>query len=463
MCESVLQKISPSEEDKMKVQNLCRDLIRRIKEEAVSLKIDVNPTLVGSIAKDTWIKTKPDIDIFIVFPRIYTSEEIGQLGLKIARKVTGEKGKELYAEHPYLRAKVEDFEVDFVPCFEISDAKERISSVDRTPLHTSYVKKNLNESLKKEVRLLKQFLIGINAYGAEIKVGGFSGYLCELLLINYFSFKAVLEACTKWKKQHIIDIEHHYPEEKEINKIFSEPLVVIDPIDPKRNVSAALSHQKIAEFKAAAKAFLENPSETFFFPKKINPLKLEELQNLIQKKGTDTLFLVFPTPKIPPDTLWGQLYKSLDAIKTFLETHDFNIINKDIWSQEEKTILVFEFESATISKTYKHVGPPAGSTGQIPFLKKYTTSDKSISGPRIENGRWIVELPRKYNKVDELLDYQLRNKLSSLGLGKYIAQKISEHFELYLNMKIANIYNRIPDFAQFLTKYYLGKPDWLLN
>ncbi|MEM2145777.1 MAG: nucleotidyltransferase domain-containing protein, partial [Candidatus Jordarchaeaceae archaeon] len=171
--ESVLQKISPSEEDKIKVQNICRDLIRRIKEEAVSLKIDVNPTLVGSIAKDTWIKTKPDIDIFIVFPRTYTSEEIGQLGLKIARKVTGGKGKELYAEHPYLRAEVENFEVDFVPCFEISDAKERISSVDRTPLHTLYIKKNLDEALKKEVRLLKQFLIGINAYGAEIKVGGF--------------------------------------------------------------------------------------------------------------------------------------------------------------------------------------------------------------------------------------------------------------------------------------------------
>ncbi|MEM2144990.1 MAG: hypothetical protein QW279_06495, partial [Candidatus Jordarchaeaceae archaeon] len=65
--------------------------------------------------------------------------------------------------------------------------------------------------------------------------------------------------------------------------------------------------------------------------------------------------------------------------------------------------------------------------------------------------------------VNELLDYQLRNKLSSLGLGKYIAQKISEHFELYLNMKITNVYNQNPDFAQFLTKYYLGKPDWLLN
>ena len=463
VCESVSQKISPSEEDKRKVHNLSTELIKRIDEEARNLEINVNPILAGSVAKDTWIKTNPDIDLFIVFPRTYTNEEIGQLGLKIARKVTGGKGKEQYAEHPYLRAEVEGFQVDFVPSFEIGDATQRISSVDRTPLHTAYIKKKFDEALKKEVRLLKQFLIGINAYGAEIKVRGFSGYLCELLLINYFSFQALLEACTKWKKQHVIDIEHHYPDKKEIKKIFSEPLVVIDPIDSKRNVSAALSHQKIAEFKAAAKAFLEAPNEMFFFPQKINPLSPEELKNLIQTKGTDTLFLIFETPKVPPDTLWGQLYKSLDALKNFLEAEDFKIINKDIWSEEEKTILLFEFESATISKTYKHLGPPAGSIGQTPFLKKYTKLDKIISGPRIEIERWIVELPRVYNKADKLLDYELRNKLTNLGLGKYIANKISQHFELYLNMNITDIYSKNPDFAQFLTKYYSGKPNWLVK
>lgn len=461
LCEEVSQKITPSEEDKRKVQNLSKDLIRRIEEEAAKLKINVNPALVGSIAKDTWIKTNPEIDIFIVFPRSYTKEEIGELGLKIARKITGDKGKEQYAEHPYLRAEVEGFQVDFVPSFEISNATERISAVDRTPLHTSYIKKNLDESLKKEVRLLKQFLMGINAYGAEIKVGGFSGDLCELLLVKYPSFQNLLEACIKWKSRHIIDIEHHYAEEKEIQKIFSEPLVVIDPVDPKRNVSAALTNQKIGEFKAAAKAFLEAPSENFFFPRQITPFKPEELQNLIQTKGTDTLFLVFETPNIPPDTLWGQLYKSQDAIKNFLESEDFKITNEGVWSQEEKTILVFEFESAIISKTYRHLGPPTGSVGQKPFIKKYIKSEKSISCPRIEDGRWVVELPRKYTKADKLVDYEIRNKLNSLGLGKYIANKISEHFDLFLNVEISNIYSKNPDFAKFLTKYYSGKPSWL--
>lgn len=463
MYERVSQRITPSEGDTKKVHNLSRDLIKQVEKEAANLKVDIKPLLVGSIAKDTWIASNPEIDIFMIFPRTYTNKEIGELGLKIARKVTGGKGEEQYAEHPYLRAEIEGFQVDFVPSFEISDAKDLISSVDRTPLHTLYIKKNLDESLKKEIRLLKQFLTGINAYGAEIRVGGFSGYLCELLLIHYSSFQDLLEACTKWRSQHIIDVEHLYSEVKEIKKIFSEPLVVIDPVDPKRNVSAALSRQKIGEFKAAAKCFLKEPSETFFFPKQITPFKLEKLQNLIQPKGTDTLFLVFETPRIPPDTLWGQLYKSIDAIKNFLELNDFKIINRDVWSKTEKSVLVFEFESIKISKLYRHLGPPAGSSGQTPFLKKYVKSDMSLSGPRIENGRWIVELPRKYTRADKLLNYELRNKLSSIGLGKYIANKISEHFEIFLNMEISDFYSKNSDFAQFLTKYYLGRPSWLLS
>ena len=31
---------------------------------------------------------------------------------------------------------------------------------------------------------------GIGVYGAEIKVGGFSGYLCELLVMKYGGFHA---------------------------------------------------------------------------------------------------------------------------------------------------------------------------------------------------------------------------------------------------------------------------------
>ena len=461
VCEMVLRKVTPSERIRRKIHKISDRLIRKIREEAVNLGVKIKPLLVGSVAKDTWIATKPDIDIFMAFPKTYSKKEIGEIGLRIARKVTGGKGEELYAEHPYLRAEIEGFQVDFVPCFEIRDAKELISPVDRTPLHTLYIKEHLDEFLKREVRLLKQFLIGINAYGAEIRVGGFSGYLCELLILHYSSFRNLLEKCIKWKSHHVIDIARHHPDVKKIREVFREPLVVIDPVDPKRNASAALSLQKIAEFKAAAKAFLEEPSYSFFFPKEITPFDSKELKRIVQKKGTDTLFLLFKTPEVPQDVLWGQLHKSITALKNFFESKEFKIINRDVWSGAEKTVLVFEFESITLPKAYKHLGPPAGSREQRSFLRKYVKSENCLSGPRLEGGRWIVELPRRYTRADDLLNHALRVELNSLGLGKYVANRISEGFELLLNVEISDFYAKNPDFARFLTKYYLGRPSWL--
>lgn len=44
--------------------------------------------------------------------------------------------------------------------------------------------------------------------------------------------------------------------------------MVVDPVDGKRNVAAALTMQKMADFVVAASHYLENPSQDFFFKKK---------------------------------------------------------------------------------------------------------------------------------------------------------------------------------------------------
>ncbi len=105
---------------------------------------------------------------------------------------------------------IEGFDVDFVPCYTIKNAEELKSAVDRTILHTEYVKKNLKPEQRNEVLLLKKFMESIHTYGAEFKVGGFSGYLCELLIINYGTFIEVLEAASeKWRPKTVIDIEKY--------------------------------------------------------------------------------------------------------------------------------------------------------------------------------------------------------------------------------------------------------------
>ncbi|MBS7613865.1 hypothetical protein KEJ48_06465, partial [Candidatus Bathyarchaeota archaeon] len=42
-----------------------------------------------------------------------------------------------------------------------------------------------------------KFAKGIGVYGADIKTGGFSGYLCELLIVSYGDFIKTVESASK--------------------------------------------------------------------------------------------------------------------------------------------------------------------------------------------------------------------------------------------------------------------------
>ncbi len=76
------------------------------------------------------------------------------------------------------------------------------------------MKKHLSLKMRGEVRLLKKFMKGIGVYGAEIKTGGFSGYLCELFVLHYGSFVKTLEAFARHKQRIVVDIEGHYKNRK---------------------------------------------------------------------------------------------------------------------------------------------------------------------------------------------------------------------------------------------------------
>ncbi|HEX3013603.1 MAG TPA: CCA tRNA nucleotidyltransferase, partial [Methanobacterium sp.] len=239
---NILKVIKPTKEENEKVKSLSDKLINIINGIANENNIDAEAVLVGSVAKGTWLSGKADVDIFIKFPLSTSEADLKKLGLELGHNCIEEMHGEhelRYASHPYITGFIEGFEIDFVPCYIIKSAEELKSAVDRTILHTEYVRTNLKEKQKDEVLLLKKFMGSIHTYSAEFKVGGFSGYLCELLIIHYGSFLNVLKAASKeWRPNYRIDIENYGTAE-----LFSEPIVVIDPTDKNRNVAAALKLQ----------------------------------------------------------------------------------------------------------------------------------------------------------------------------------------------------------------------------
>jgi tRNA nucleotidyltransferase (CCA-adding enzyme) len=462
--EEILNEITPTKSERSKIHAIANKLQQRVLSLCKEEDIEATVRVEGSVAKDTWLRKEPEIDIFLRLPTTVPRESLGEISLRIARKATkGAKQVERYAEHPYLEAFFDNVRLNIVPCYDVKIGKWR-SATDRTPFHTDYVKKHLSQGLSDEIRLLKKFLQGIKVYGAEIKTGGFSGYLCELLILNYKSFIETLRAFSKQTKQIVIDIENYYEnKEKERKLLFSEPLVTVDPVDKARNVASAVQERKLYTFTAAARAYLKTPSKKFFNPPKRKILTLEALKKRMVTHEASLIFIKLNKIDAVPDILWGQLYKTKRALRKLAELNDFKVLRDDVWSNE-KTInmFTFELEQQVLPNVKKHLGPPLKHEKACEkFLSKYSKNREVASGPYLENDRWVVELRRNFTDFSALLRDKLQEGGRNLGVAELIAHAFQEKLEVIAGSGVIETYEENQDFAEFLSGFLYGKPFWL--
>lgn len=400
--QEVLDKILPSPERREEIGRRVRTLLARTAEEARKEGIGLEVTLVGSVAKDTFLR-EPDIDVFLLFPEAVPRARLEAIGLELGRRVLG-RGEERYAEHPYIHGIWEGLEVDMVPCYHIKDTARLMSAVDRTPFHTRYVKANLREEQKDQVRLLKQFAKGVGIYGAEAKTQGLSGYLIELLVMRYGSFRDVLEAASKWRKGTVLGMD-----DKGVRK-FNEPLVFYDPVDSKRNVASAVSCQNMALFIHASRSYLLEPSARFFFPRPSEPLESRSIETTLLDRGTGVIVVSMERPDLIDDNLYPQVRRSLDGLCALLESHDFRIVDR-AFHVNDRLRFVVELESLELSLARRHSGPPAWIENASSFLERWNQA--GVSRPFLDNGHWVVIAPREHPAATSLV----RSKFSTAALG----------------------------------------------
>jgi tRNA nucleotidyltransferase (CCA-adding enzyme) len=359
------------------------------------------------------------------------------VALQLAREVAPVH-EEKYAEHAYVHAFVDGFEVDLVPCYRVLDASLLKSAVDRTPFHTKYIASRI-AGLEDDVLLLKQFMKGVGVYGSELKVGGFSGYLTELLILRYGSFSEVLLAASSWRPGEVIDLEGHARGEHQ------EPLVVVDPVDPSRNVAAALTLDRMFLFVAASRCFLRHPELEFFFPPVVKPLSDEELLMRIDERGSTLILIEFQAPSVVEDVLFPQLRKAEEAVKALLERSGFSLLRSDVGCCGDKAVLLFELDVSQLSRVARRMGPPVWEAEHLSrFLAAHPLT---MSGPYIEGGRAVVELPRGYTSARDLL----ASEINKLSLGKHLNEAVRRGHNIYVGRELAGIKER--DFRAFMTRY----------
>lgn len=437
LLKEILGEVTPPEEEHERERGIVAELEERL------LGFGVKPVLVGSLAKKTDLRGDKDIDIFIMFHEDVSREELEERGLRIGRELfTGLKAEyEIdYAEHPYVKGSYKGYIIDIVPCYDVRKPK---SAVDRTPYHTKYVRRKIRENrrLCGEIRLLKQFMKGVGVYGAEAKVQGFSGYLTELLVINYGSFEDTLKAASGWKFNQILDPENLWGDKIALKYFFPDAsLIVVDPIDENRNAAAAVSRQRLAEFIYSASEFLKSPSREFFFAKKSKPPDRGELFRRMKSRGTRMMAVLFEHVRINPNTLYSQLRKTEVALKKSIEGYDFRVLKSDLWTDEvNHSIILFDFEVWELPRIKHHLGPPIDKTpgDSENFIERHRGYK-----PYIRDGRWVVDTEREFKKIEELLPKLIRDMK---GFGKNLRGVKPEIIEGGDILKIDN-----EDFLRFM-------------
>jgi tRNA nucleotidyltransferase (CCA-adding enzyme) len=399
-----------------------------------------------------------------MFPSTVTVDELRRIGLAIGYKVIPD-GEERYAEHPYISGKFQKIDTDIVPCYKIDDIKNKMTAVDRTPFHTEYVKEHLMDDQFNEVRLLKQFMKGVDVYGAEISVLGFSGYLCELLILKFGTFASLLKNATTWPNELVMRLDDSDLKQKNefthndrkkllsqqlIRKFENEPMVFIDPVDESRNVASALSSENIELFKLAATKYLKAPNRLFFFPNQIKPLDADELNNMLVENHKTIIGLSFATPDVVPDILHGQLRKAQRSIQKLLNNAGFGV-EFCRYYMNDRTLILYQLNKAVLPDTQSHYGPPKDHANEHDFLSKWQNESIAVSKPYVKDNRWFVDIKREFTSPVELL----KNKLTSLNLGKHVMTAVEENVMIYQDHDLVS-----NNFDDQLTHFLLRKHPW---
>lgn len=448
--EDVLKEIKPNEKERKRLSEVSENLIKKVEEIGSDFEIPIEPKLVGSAARGTWISGERDIDIFLLFPEDTPREVMEEKGLEIGRRVSEGKGREQYAEHPYIKTEIEGFDVDIVPCYDIENPTEIRSAVDRSPHHQEYIEGWLTPERKEEVLLLKKFLKGIEAYGSELKVHGFSGYLCELLIVHKESFTKLIESASEWGSKRVITIGDTRDPEELLERFPESPLIFTDPVDPNRNVAAAVSKENYATFIRACQSFLKNPKREFFFPNQ-PPTLPDELRRIMKERGTKILMVSLNISyDLVPDIVYPQLRKTERTLVRKLEEADFEVLRSEVWSKDQKAFILLELRVPELPRVRKHIGPPPEVDAE-PFIQEHLNSDEKLAGPFInEEGRLVFELRRKPTQGKEALQNFLE---SPEGFGKHIQKSIpKEGYEILEDEEIVERAERL-DALEFLGEY----------
>ncbi|QMU54117.1 MAG: CCA tRNA nucleotidyltransferase [Nitrosopumilus sp.] len=401
------------EQSKERIANLAYSLVEKEIEKYAEV---TGLEFGGSFAKGTWLDKDADIDIFIRFKKTTSEEKFEKISKRIGFDALKKYSPYVrYSQHPYIEASIRNTKINVVPFYDVKIGEWK-SAADRSPFHTKFMEKSLTSKMRNDVKILKIFLKSNGIYGAEIAKQGFSGYISEVLILEFGSFENLVRSMSKIEEKQIIG---------EATKKFETPITVIDPIDSNRNLAAAISDENIGKFILICRAFKQKPSLKFFKSQK---------SKVSKKYWSNLLVIKFDYKVRSPDIIWGQIKRATSTLATQLELGGFTVLRSKSHTDEIKeAYLLFFLESTKISQMYQKHGPE--------FFRD--DSSKSFISKNLKNtelmwigsDRRIISLEaRKHTDAARFITEFLKKKLE-MGIPKGLQKDFKHGFKISVGNK----------------------------
>lgn len=416
--QAILARVRPTPDEEEKMEALADGLLAAVGASMERHHLRGRPSIQGSIAKGTWLSGSTDVDLFILMDPDEPEERLKNVAETVGAEVL-ETPRKKYAQHPYVIGEFQGATVDLVPAYDVGAAADRMSAVDRTPFHTQWVLEHLDEVARDEVRLAKQWMRGTGVYGAQTSIGGFSGYLVEVLVASQGSFEDLVTwLATGAEPRRIALGEDRVDDEQSV-------LVAVDPVDPTRNCAAAVQEDTLARATEAAQAYREAPDERFFFPAPPRAEPAGTLRDALRSQDAAWLALDLTVRTDRLDIVFPQFQRAARTITTELEQVGFPVRRHLVWTDEdERVAMQWVLDDVTLPASRIHTGPPADAAPNADrFRAKWEGHDEALGPVRVEDGRLAVDVA----VGDRTPAAFLEGRLAGMPLPKHMKRALPGH------------------------------------
>lgn len=414
----VLAEVTPTADDQAKLDADCAALLAACDARLAAARLPGKASVQGSVAKGTWLRGGADIDLFLLLDPGVPPERLESAALEVGPHVLADVAKK-YAQHPYLTGTFRGRAVDLVPAYAVAAATAKMSAVDRTPFHTAWVRAHLDDQRRTEVRLLKRWMKGTGVYGAQTAIGGFSGYLVEVLVARFRSCAGVLDWLAGDAKPRRIALGPDTVKDE------VAPCVVVDPVDPSRNCAAAVSPDTLAQATAAARAYQARPARTFFFP--AAPRAESALHKSLAKQGAAWTGVLLNPKTGRLDIVFPQFQRAARTLESGLTGTGFQVRRLDVAvsADEREILLQFVTDGPALPDRRLHRGPvDDGRPNAKRFREKWDGHADALSPVRAgSDGKLELELAIRLRTPTAWLTARLPEE----PLGRHVQDALAGH------------------------------------